>query len=98
MEDVYTNDKMMDAVLEAAGCAFRAVEKVLTDGKGGSNAFAAIRPPGHHASAKKISGFCFVNNAVIAASYGQMVIIVYTPLDSSLIKYVQSSAQLTSFI
>ena len=29
------------------------------------------RPPGHHASTEKSSGFCFFNNAGIAAKYAQ---------------------------
>lgn len=31
--------------------------------------FAAIRPPGHHASREKASGFCFFNNVAIAAQH-----------------------------
>eukprot|EP01128_Nolandella_sp_AFSM9_P009832 TRINITY_DN649_c0_g1_i1.p1 TRINITY_DN649_c0_g1~~TRINITY_DN649_c0_g1_i1.p1 ORF type:complete len:486 (-),score=165.40 TRINITY_DN649_c0_g1_i1:308-1765(-) len=35
------------------------------------NGFAFIRPPGHHAEADKIMGFCLLNNAAIAARYAQ---------------------------
>ena len=31
-------------------------------------AFAAIRPPGHHAAASRASGFCLVNNIAVAAA------------------------------
>ena len=31
------------------------------------HAFAAVRPPGHHALADRVMGFCLVNNAVVAA-------------------------------
>ena len=35
------------------------------------NAFCAVRPPGHHAERAKAMGFCYFNNAAIAASYLQ---------------------------
>lgn len=36
---------------------------------GGKYAFAAVRPPGHHAHYDSGSGFCLVNNAAYAALY-----------------------------
>ena len=35
------------------------------------NAFAAVRPPGHHAAAKnnRVGGFCFINNVMVSANY-----------------------------
>lgn len=36
--------------------------------------FAAIRPPGHHCSDETPSGFCFVNNVMIAAAHGEPMI------------------------
>ena len=45
------------AVLEAVGARAR----------GAGHAFAAVRPPGHHALADRVMGFCLVNNAVVAA-------------------------------
>ncbi len=58
-----------EAVLRGAGAATRAVDAVL---KGEvNNAFAAIRPPGHHAETKTAMGFCFVNNAAVAARHAQ---------------------------
>jgi acetoin utilization deacetylase AcuC-like enzyme len=36
---------------------------------GGGRAFAAVRPPGHHAERGLAMGFCFFNNAAVAAQY-----------------------------
>ncbi len=36
-------------------------------------AFCCVRPPGHHAERAAALGFCFLNNAVIAARYWQEV-------------------------
>jgi acetoin utilization deacetylase AcuC-like enzyme len=37
------------------------------------NAFAVLRPPGHHASSERGMGFCLYNNVAIAARYLQAV-------------------------
>jgi len=36
---------------------------------GARTAFALCRPPGHHASADQFGGYCFLNNAAIAAQW-----------------------------
>ena len=51
----------------AAGGVLSALEAVL-DGAA-ENAFALIRPPGHHALRQRAMGFCFFNNVAIAASW-----------------------------
>lgn len=53
----------------AVSGALSAVDAVCT-GKV-TNAFAAIRPPGHHAANNGEFGFCFYNNVAIAARYAQ---------------------------
>lgn len=52
------------AILASAAAAQAAADAVLT---GDSAAFALCRPPGHHAYIDRGSGFCFLNNAAIAA-------------------------------
>jgi acetoin utilization deacetylase AcuC-like enzyme len=36
-------------------------------GRGGHSAFALCRPPGHHAAKDLFGGYCFINNAAVAA-------------------------------
>mmetsp|Transcript_8729 Transcript_8729/g.32510 ORF Transcript_8729/g.32510 Transcript_8729/m.32510 type:complete len:291 (+) Transcript_8729:175-1047(+) len=49
----------------AAGCVTEACEAVLRGDV--QRAFAVVRPPGHHALCARAMGFCFFNNAVVAA-------------------------------
>jgi len=58
-----------EAALRAAGGAVLAVDEVMT-GKV-QNAFLAMRPPGHHAERSRAMGFCFFNNAAVAARHAQ---------------------------
>lgn len=44
-----------------------AVAAALAVGDGEPQAYALCRPPGHHARAEAAGGFCFLNNAAIAA-------------------------------
>jgi len=55
------------ASLLAAGGLLAAVDAVF-DGRV-NNAFAAIRPPGHHAEKNRAMGFCIFNNVAVAAEY-----------------------------
>jgi acetoin utilization deacetylase AcuC-like enzyme len=56
------------AVLAATGAVLAAVDHAL---QGRSHAFAAVRPPGHHALAARGMGFCLVNNVLVAARHVQ---------------------------
>ena len=58
-----------EAALRAVGGAMHAVDEVLA--KKARNAFVATRPPGHHAETARPMGFCFFDNAAIAARYAQ---------------------------
>ncbi len=53
----------------AAGAAMTAVDAVFTGAA--SNAFAYVRPPGHHATPLRSMGFCLFNNVAVGARYAQ---------------------------
>jgi acetoin utilization deacetylase AcuC-like enzyme len=53
----------------AAGAAIGAVDAVMRDSF--DNAFAVVRPPGHHATPDRAMGFCLFNSVAIAARYAQ---------------------------
>jgi len=65
--DTVVGPKSFDVALLAVGGALKAVDLVMT-GKF-QNAFALIRPPGHHAGPYYAMGFCLFNNVAIAASH-----------------------------
>ena len=53
----------------AAGCVLRCVEAVCRGRL--HNAYALVRPPGHHAMCAFSEGFCYINNAAVAARHAQ---------------------------
>jgi acetoin utilization deacetylase AcuC-like enzyme len=57
-----------EAAYWAAQCALSAADHVCA---GERTAYAVCRPPGHHAAADLYGGFCYLNNAAIAARYLQ---------------------------
>jgi len=56
------------AVLGATGAIHAAIRYAHGTG---ANAFAAVRPPGHHALAQRAMGFCLVNNVIVGARLAQ---------------------------
>jgi len=65
--DTYVRPASYDAALMAAGGLVEATRAVL-DGEV-ENAFALVRPPGHHALRGRGMGFCLFNNVAVAARY-----------------------------
>ena len=57
------------AALRAVGAVTAAVDAVVAGGA--SNAFCAVRPPGHHAEPAQAMGFCLFNSIAIAARHAQ---------------------------
>lgn len=65
--DWYFNDQTANAILKCVSCILSLAENISN---GSIRAgVALIRPPGHHALCNGGSGFCFVNNVVVAAQY-----------------------------
>ena len=54
------------AARAGAHCALSAAERIV---QGDRAAFALSRPPGHHAGADFFGGYCFLNNAALAAQH-----------------------------
>jgi acetoin utilization deacetylase AcuC-like enzyme len=54
------------AALASVNCALGAAEAVAN---GERSAFALCRPPGHHAGKDYAGGYCFINNASVAANW-----------------------------
>jgi acetoin utilization deacetylase AcuC-like enzyme len=67
--DTILSHGSIDAALRAAGAVVAGVDAVMS-GKAGT-AFAAVRPPGHHATPDIPGGFCLFNSVAIGARHAQ---------------------------
>ena len=65
--DTWMSPGTLDAAFRAAGAVVRGVDMVLTGEA--TNAFAAVRPPGHHAESDTAMGFCFFGNAALGVKH-----------------------------
>lgn len=77
--DSFMSSDTWKAALLSCGSIIEAVDKVMSNQF--RNAFCAVRPPGHHAGVfgktfknnecdqEQTNGFCYINNAAVAAAY-----------------------------
>ncbi len=59
-----------EAALRAAGAVVAAVDAVMAGEA--TNAFCAVRPPGHHAEREHAMGFCLFNNVAVGALHARV--------------------------
>ena len=67
--DTPISAESFNAALLAAGAMLRGIDAIIA--REIDNAFALVRPPGHHATPQIGMGFCIFNNVAIAARYIQ---------------------------
>ncbi|KAI0632257.1 Arginase/deacetylase [Trametes polyzona] len=78
--DLYMCPGSLDAIQGALGTVCEAVDSVLRGTSAASpeqaqqpsQAFVAVRPPGHHCGEDTPSGFCFVNNVAVGAAHAHL--------------------------
>jgi acetoin utilization deacetylase AcuC-like enzyme len=69
--DTILSSGSLEAALRAAGAVVAGIDAVM--GGAADSAFAAVRPPGHHATPDIPGGFCIFNNVAIGARHAQAV-------------------------
>ncbi|WP_110350240.1 histone deacetylase family protein [Methylobacterium sp. B4] len=67
--DTMMSPGTLDTCLHAVGGSNHAVDAVMRGES--TNAFVAMRPPGHHAEISRAMGFCLFNHAAIAARHAR---------------------------
>jgi acetoin utilization deacetylase AcuC-like enzyme len=65
--DTHMSIGTLEAAYRAVGGVIKAVDLVMAGEAG--NAFAAVRPPGHHAERETAMGFCFFGSVAVAAKH-----------------------------
>lgn len=65
--DTVTSSLSYQVSTYAAGGVLSALESIMNGSV--NQAFALVRPPGHHATAKRAMGFCIFNNIALAAKH-----------------------------
>jgi len=67
--DTVAVEETWEAALASAGLACWAAEEAIGGADGRETPFSIGRPPGHHAEFDEAMGFCFFNNAAVAAQH-----------------------------
>ncbi|MCP3952177.1 MAG: histone deacetylase [Desulfobacterales bacterium] len=70
--DTHVSAGSYKTALLAAGGIFAAIEAVVTGAL--ANAFALVRPPGHHAENSRATGYCLFNNIALGAMYARKIL------------------------
>ncbi|MFQ6037949.1 MAG: histone deacetylase [Candidatus Aminicenantales bacterium] len=65
--DTSTSARSYEVALLAAGGVLEALDEIIAGRI--DNAFALVRPPGHHAESARAMGFCLFNNTAIGAAH-----------------------------
>lgn len=69
--DTALSSTSWEPALRAVGAGLLAVDRVFDPASGVKNAFAQVRPCGHHAERERAMGFCIFSNVAIAGLYAR---------------------------